>query len=496
MLNSIYIRLLGLVAIVVVGTIVLLSIYFLLEFEEASLFHMKHEAAMFSDTVKSSIAPLLTDTPSAAQLQAYVDRVTSSREKNDIEINIMLVEGHKSSIVASNIPDNIGRPSIYEHKDMLKALEDDRTIWFVGRDDDSPSEVARPPGHPDYHIAPGHRFISVTRPLAIDGRRLGAINTKISLFHIDQEMGAIRRNIVLAGLLLPILAVGLMGLAVRAGLNPLERLAESVARVEPSNLNDRFETSRMPRELLPIGEGFNEMLQRLETAFQRERRFTADVAHELRTPIATLKTIAQVGIQEMGEEGQDTQRDAFFKDTLEISRQMEHLVNNLMVLVRLEGNQVKVQIETFDLKELVEGIWESFRSQAEENRIAWQLHLPDSIRIRSDRNMTEAILRNLLSNSVCYTTEEGSISCSGERIKDRVSLELENTTDRISKEDLEHLFEPFWRKDDARTDSRHCGVGLSVVSAYAQVLGVAIDVDLPRDGVFRVQLSFGTTEAG
>lgn len=490
MLHSLYFRLLSLVVMIVVGTVVVLSFYGLRGFVDASVFQLEHEVTLLSDTVKASIIPALAGEPDLEAIQSQVDRIAMARERNDIEINILLLEGSRTSIVASNIPDNLGKPSIYEHRDTLTALKGDQTISFIGRDDNSSHESAKPPGHPDHYIAPGHRFISVTRPLTVEGKGYGAINTKISLFEIDRRLGEIRQGVLLVGILIPFFAVLLMGIAVRRGLQPLNRLGLDVARIEAATLDRRLDTRRFPKELLPIAGRLNELLERLETSFQRERRFSADAAHELRTPLATLKTIAQVGLQESERENGMSDPTEFLRDTLEVTEQMERLVENLLAMVRCETNQMDIKWEECDLGSMTREAWEIFLSKAELKGIASDFRTNGVAPVATDRLLAKGMLTNLISNSVQYTEPRGRIFCSVEPAEDSVVFVIANSHNGLCEEDLEHLREPFWRKDESRTGSQHCGIGLSVVSSYARVLGVAFEMALKEDGMFSATLRF------
>jgi len=485
---SLRLRILGLVFVVVLGTILLMAFDTLKRFEKASVLQLEHEALVVSDILEASITPSLIGEANVEELQAQIDRIVATREKNDIEVNIMLLRGYRSAIVASNIPDNIEASSVYEHRDLMAALEHREPIVFIGRDVDSESEPAAPDTSPDYYIRPGERFISITTPLVVEGQKLGSINTKLSLAQIDRQLNGIRNGILLMVILLPVAALLLVFWAIQKGLRPLNRLAGEVARVESSNLSHRFSTQATPWEIRPIIERLNELLERMEAAFQRERRFTAHVAHELRTPIATLKTLAEVGIQESCGPAKTGGSLAFCQDTLSVARQMEQLVVNLLGLVRCESGLQKVDIHSVDLRRFIETVWQAFESQAEDKKIYCQFNLTDNAVVHSDQTLFEAILRNLFSNAVTYTERNGSVLCTLEKESGAFLFSLTNTNKGLTREDLEHLFEPFWRKEESRTDQSHCGIGLSLVSAYSRLIDIELCAELPAPDLFRILL--------
>lgn len=486
--NSLRLRILALVWVVILGTLLLMAFYTLRQFEKASVFQLEHEALMLSDVLEASIAPSLAGTPDVEALQRHVDRIAVTREKNDIEINILLLQGDRSAIVASNIPDNIEATSDYEHRDLLAALEQGHPIVFIDREEESAPDASPAPGSPDCYIRPGQRFISMTTPLMLEGRKLGSINTKLSLAYVDRQLNTIRSGLLLMGALVPAGALVLVLGAIQRGLRPLNRLGVEVTRIESSHLSHRFSLAGVPFELQPIIARLNELLERLEAAFQRERSFTANVAHELRTPIATLKTLAEVGLQEAAQGLRDAPSRRFYQDTLATARQMEHLVESLLGLVRCEAGQQEVTIRPVELTSLIERAWEAFQAEARERQMDCQFSLIEKASVETDSTLLEAIVRNVLANAVAYTKTKGSIRCTLEHETRGFVLSLTNTCTALAEKDLNNLFEPFWRKDEARADSSHCGLGLSLVSAYAKLLDIAIRVELPTPELFRVVL--------
>jgi signal transduction histidine kinase len=481
-------RVLGLALLVVTGTILLLSWYTLERFEDSSVFQLEHEALVLSDMLEAAIVPSLRGEPDVAAIQRHIDQIAATRDRNDIEINVMLRDGFRSSIVAGNIADNIGEISIYEHRDMMLALQSGEPIIFIGRDDDSPLEGPAPPSSPDHYIRPGERFISITTPLKIEGRELGGINTKLSLEPIDRHLAAMHRGIALMGIALPVVALILFYMALQRGLRPLRRLAVEVASVESSNLSHRFSSKAVPSELLPVIARLNELLERLDAAFHRERRFTANVAHELRTPIATLKVLTEVGRQEAAQRSNDPEWIAFFDDAFAVATQMERLVVNLLDLVRCESGVSEVSIAPVDLRSSIETAWKPFQPRAEARGIRSELTLGDGAVAPLDRTLLEAMLRNLFENAVAYTPEKGLIHCSLEKNGGDFIVTLANTSNGLTHEDLANLFEPFWRKEASRSDATHCGVGLSLVAAYARQLGVRLEAEISEPELFRITL--------
>lgn len=486
--NSLYVRLFLPLIATIIAVVILLTVYSLKKLEEASTYQLRHEALLLSDALEAAITPALTGEPDIQQIQAHIERLVATRARNDIEINVMFLEGNRSAIVASNIPDNIERTDYYEHRAIVAALENREPSFFIGEDQGDASEPIYPPSHPDYYVGPGNRFVSVTNPLVVDGRDLGAINTKLSLFEIDRQIASIRKRVIVAIIFVPSIALIAMFWIVRRGLMPLNRIARKTGELGPEDLTYRFPVQGLPMELRPICARLNDLFERLQAAFDRERRFSANVAHELRTPITVLRTLCEVWLEygEDEERRQDTRK--ILQDTLEIAEQMEHLVTALLALVRSESGQCRLSLEKLDLAGSVREAWASFGESAREKNLSCTLDLPKAVPVETDRELIGAILTNLFSNAVAYSPDRGSVRCVLERRDSGFQLDLENSTTDLEAGDLTHLTEPFWRKDPARTDGGHGGLGLALVSAYAGLLKLSFEVDLPQPDLFRVRL--------
>jgi len=271
------------------------------------------------------------------------------------------------------------------------------------------------------------------------------------------------------------------------GLRPLTDLARQTEDIDPESLSSRFTLDRMPEEILPIAAQLNHLLERLEVAFQREKRLTADMAHELKTPISELQTMTQVALKWPGDEEflLATIRDAF-----DISRQMKDKVSTLLALARCDSGQQPVSAMPVDLTELVRNHWNRWSDRVHEKEIQAELEIDgETMRIISDEHMLSSILTNLLSNAVEYCPRRGRLGCRLSNNGKGAKVVLENTNRHLTESDLSHLFDPFWRKDVARTDGAHSGLGLTLINTYAHILGIGLDFKLVENEDFRVTMT-------
>lgn len=329
----------------------------------------------------------------------------------------------------------------------------------VQDDEDDTSEVAEP---------------GIRQPVA-EGQ-----SAQLAVARGTDELESLVRSVYLANLAVAVglaLALALLvGYVIRRGFAPLGELARNVGALDEHSLGKRLVLERPVLELEPILRRLNLLLERLEGAFARERRFSGDVAHELRTPVTELRTLAEVGERWPGDA--DLAR-SLFRDTSAVASRMERTVEQLLELARLEAGREAIVAETFDLGALVE---ENLAADAGdspdlEGRVI--LRLERSLAIVTDREKLSVILRNLIDNARTYSRNGTPIEI--ESRADRANgfvLEVSNEAAQLAAEDLGHLFERFWRKDPARSDAGHSGLGLSLVRSLCDLLGFDIAATL------------------
>jgi two-component system sensor histidine kinase QseC len=300
---------------------------------------------------------------------------------------------------------------------------------------------------------------------------------------LDRVLAALLSALLVASLLVIAGTLCVVAIVVRQGLQPLEKVARDASQIDAQSLTFRFSLRGLPGELQPICQRLNETLDRLHDAFTRERRFSADVAHELRTPIAELRALADVAMKFDGDRETSL---SYFRDAGEIARQMERIVTKLLSLARCHAGAMAVASEAVDVADLVRQAWRSCEPSAASRNLNPLFDLPMDFMVHTDRNMLETIVGNLLANAVEYATAGGSLFCKANRNGQQWMIVVVNDTVALSKDDLPHLFEPFWRKDAARTDGSHCGLGLTLVEAYVKLLDGTVEAAMPEAGSFCV----------
>jgi len=274
----------------------------------------------------------------------------------------------------------------------------------------------------------------------------------------------------------------------RRGLQPLEELGNQVASVDAGSLGTRFRTDALPRELIPIAGRLNELLSRIQQSFERERRFTADLAHELRTPLAELRSLAECAIK--WPESRDAATD---RDALAIAEQMEAMVEHMLALARGEQRQLGAKRTKLALDQLVREQLAKVSSRAANRGLRVAANLPPA-QVEADPALLRAILGNLLENAVDYAPEGGAVELTIQDTEDRVSLRVANAAADIEPADVQRIFERFWRKEAARSGGQHVGLGLSLARTFAEAMGATLTAALTKAAWLELTLSWSRTK--
>ena len=262
------------------------------------------------------------------------------------------------------------------------------------------------------------------------------------------------------------LATALLGAwAARSGLRPLRRMGEVAAGVSAHSLTQRLPQQHMPVELAELAQAFNAMLERLDDAFQRLSAFSADIAHELRTPLSNLLTQTQVILTQP--RPLEDYREALHSN-LEELQWMAQLVNDMLYLAKADHGLLMPSREALDLGDEVDALLEFFTLLAEDAQVT--LVREGTAQTMGDRGMLRRALSNLLDNALRFTPPGGEVRV---RIESGVTLTVENSGEGIPASLLPRLFDRFYRADPSRRagSSEHAGLGLAITQSIVRAHG-------------------------
>ena len=278
-----------------------------------------------------------------------------------------------------------------------------------------------------------------------------------------ETLASFRDELLVAGPIALLLAT-LAGYALAGvALRPVETMRRRAAEISAETAGERLPVPQTHDELERLGETLNEMLGRLEDALQRERAFVADAGHELRTPLALLRTEIEVALRQA--ESPDELRDALRRSAEEADR-LSQLAESLLLVARSEQGQLALQLETLDVDELFATTVSRFEWRTAEQLIEPE---PASLRVEGDRLRLEQALGNLVDNALRYG--EAPVRLWAERINGRVELHVRDGGPGFPPAYLEHAFERFTRPDGGRRGGGGAGLGLSIVESIAVAHG-------------------------
>lgn len=292
------------------------------------------------------------------------------------------------------------------------------------------------------------------------------------------------------GVLALLLTVFLVRKVVRHALTPLRQLQHQVAQLDTNSLEKRLSSDYSVSDLEEITDQFNLLLQRIEGGFRREKQFSGDVAHELRTPVTEIKALAEVAIRWPED---STINSRFHNDVLAASVQMESTINNLLALARSESI---LAIDCVDQIDLVYETAQFVNKHLEvTNDISRDILVEGSseVFVRTVASFLKLILENIVQNAISHSSAQGSIRIRIESRNGHFEISVSNSTDSLVKEDLPYIFDRMWRKDKVRRNQSSVvrsdsGIGLSLVRNYCELLGYKVQALLAH-GIFTLSVS-------
>jgi heavy metal sensor kinase len=275
----------------------------------------------------------------------------------------------------------------------------------------------------------------------------------------------------------------------RWALTPVDEIIRNVESISSQNLSCRLPVPASRDELQRLSETLNSMLERLEAAFKRITQFTADASHELRTPVALMRTTAELSLRK-------ARSDAEYRIALaEILRELENtssLIERLMLLARADSGVETLQRIQFDLVDLFRVVCEEGKVLAEGKQINFRQRIHSTqIMIIGDAQALQRLFLILIDNAVKYTPTQGRINSSLTTSDGFAVIEILDTGIGIAESDLPHIFERFYRADKNRSrESGGSGLGLSIARWIADAHGAKIEVEstLEKGSRFLVRL--------
>lgn len=283
---------------------------------------------------------------------------------------------------------------------------------------------------------------------------------------------------------LPFLGI-LTWFGIGRALAPLEKLATQVYNRAPSYL-EPVEEAGVPREAKPLVDSLNNLFNRLDMAFEGERRFTADAAHELRTPLAGLKAQAQVALRTTNP---DNRQKALANLIIGVDRSTQ-LVHQLLTLARLDPDNTNIQFQKINLRDLVNRAASDLAAAARARKIDIHINIEEQGTVDGNPDALAIMLRNLVDNAIRYTPEGGRIDLQVSKTEQGFCLSVADSGPGIPEEEREQVFKRFYRR--LGTKASGSGLGLSIVQRIAELHNASLSLETSAWDGLQVNVLFTT----
>jgi len=426
-------------------------------------------------------------------LQASLSRNLNESVENRTEVLLGLIEyesGEPTLIGVALSGDQDRGETFARVFDDSGAVTFDDSTAFGGVPVDRPAvqEALRGGATTRRVKGPDQTFRARVVPIESDSAIVGALEVGLNQ---DDIADTLRILLLIIAVAYPVtLAVASFGGVFLAGraLSPIDRLTGLAQRISAKDLSQRLDLDLPNDELGRLARTFDEMISRLDRAFQRQRQFTSDASHELRTPLTAIKGQAEVALQR--NRSPEDYRQSLAAIDNEADR-MIRLTASLLHLARADSGQIPITFESVDVAEVVGAAAEQARPAAGQRRVRLELNSAPQIRMAGDKDLLIQLMLNLLDNAIKYSPPGSEVTAGWETNGSEVVLWVRDTGIGIEPDAITQIFDRFYRVDPARSRAEGgAGLGLSISRWIAEAHGGSISVqsEPAKGSTFSVRL--------
>ncbi|MCA1966744.1 MAG: HAMP domain-containing histidine kinase, partial [Flavobacterium sp.] len=258
-------------------------------------------------------------------------------------------------------------------------------------------------------------------------------------------------------------------------IKPVRTIIDTSSQITKDNLQTRIPLPQNKDELYVLSQNINNLLNRIESAIDREKQFTSDASHELRTPLAVIKGTMEVLIRKPRNQQEYEEKILFCIS--EVDR-LNHMVDQLLLLARFENQKQNVKQETIYLNALILDNLTRFSEKTENKKIKIVTDFTEDFYVQSDNYLVSIIFSNLISNAIKYSNDNGKIELKLEKTSTDIIFTIADNGVGISEQDLNKIFNSFYRSDVTNhPDIKGTGLGLSIVKRLCDLLRIKISVE-------------------
>lgn len=266
-------------------------------------------------------------------------------------------------------------------------------------------------------------------------------------------------------------------LIAKRSLRPIRQIIRSAGIISGGDLSERIPDAPTKDELGELSDTLNRMLASVETSFTREKRFTSDASHELRTPVAVVRAYTE---SMLAEKDVTIEQRASLQTMLTECDRMQKIINQLLTITRGQEGRYPYCMEPINLRAVCSGVAETLADVLAEKPISLCLDIPDDLTLEADQSLMTELFLNLVENAVKYGKPHGKIDISASIGAGQVKIFVRDNGIGIPTGALPHIFERFYRADEAR-DRSGTGLGLSIVQWIVQAHHGSIRVESEAD---------------
>jgi heavy metal sensor kinase len=273
----------------------------------------------------------------------------------------------------------------------------------------------------------------------------------------------------------------------KKALKPVDQIRKAAIKISSSNLDERIDVSGRRDELGRLAETFNAMINRLKDAFQRINQFSIDVSHELKTPLTILKGETEVALRK--ERGNEDYKKLLMSHLEEVDR-MTRIIDDLLLLSKADTKEITMNIEDISLRDLIVDVCMDMKMFADNKGTELHVKELEDVRIKGDELKLRRMLWNIVENGIKYTQNGGKVEVSSYVNDGYAWIDVKDNGVGISQNDIQYIFDRFYRADRSRRRESGSGLGLSISKWIAEAHKGFIDVkSQPAEGsLFSIKL--------
>lgn len=308
-------------------------------------------------------------------------------------------------------------------------------------------------------------WIFFDEPIYFNDTIVGWLRISRSISNLTDTLFNIRAVIFTATPIYGLLATLSSLFLTSRALTPIDIITKTANIIEKGDLSQRIITPKVNDEVGRLTKTFNKMIERIENSFKKEKRFTSDASHELKTPISIISATAEDALSK-GNKTSDYRKA--FKSIIDESKNVSFLISQLLFLARNDEGKESLKLENIDLTVVAESIVNQLKNIAEKKNIKISINFEQDFKLKADQTLITILFLNIIKNSIKYSKNGGLINISLFKKDNGVKIYFEDNGIGISKEDLPYVFDRFYQVNKART-GKGSGIGLAIVKEITEL---------------------------